>query len=313
MSPVHTGWTGRLRSLVAPLVLAALLAPASARAGDLTRLVRLKISAGDLLTGEAAVEEYRRSKGLDAEALDAVGWLARGALLLGRPDRAAAHVAELRAAIPAETKEVVVPLGAAVEVAGKLLLAREGRGAALRFLEGELARAEDPALRSRIQKNVNLLSLEGQPAPEIGGTGPAGDPAPSLASLRGRPVLVYLWAAGCGDCKAQAPVLARVFSRYRDRGLAMVAPTRLYGDGPGGKALPPAEELAEVSRAWGALEGLSGVGVPVDTETMVRYGASATPTIVLVDRKGAVRFYTPTRVSESELSRRVEELLAEPS
>ncbi len=313
MSPVHTGRTRRTRTLACGLVLAALIVPAAARAGDLTRLVRLKISAGDLLTGEAAVEEYRRTKGLDAEALDAVGWLARGALLLGRSDRAAAHVAELRAAIPGETPEVVVPLGAAVEVEGKLLLAREGRGASLRFLEEELARAKDPALRSRIRKNVNLLSLEGQPAPEVGGTGPAGEPAPSLASLRGRPVLVYLWAAGCGDCKAQAPVLARVLARYRDRGLAVVAPTRLYGDGPGGRTPTPAEEKAEIAKAWGATEGLSSVPVPVDTETMVRYGASATPTIVLVDRKGVVRFYTPTRVSESELARRVEELLAEPS
>jgi hypothetical protein len=51
--------------------------------------------------------------------------------------------------------------------------------------------------------------------------------------------------------------------------------------------------------------------VPIDTETMVRYGASATPTFALVDRKGVVRFYTPTRLTEAALSRRIEEVLAE--
>ena len=56
----------------------------------------------------------------------------------------------------------------------------------------------------------------------------------------------------------------------------------------------------------------NGIPIPIDTGTMVRYGASATPTLVLVDRKGVVRFYTPTRLSESELTRRIEELLAEP-
>ena len=33
-------------------------------------------------------------------------------------------------------------------------------------------------------------------------------------------------------------------------------------------------------------------------------------TFALVDRKGVVRLYTPTRLSEAELSRRIEELLS---
>lgn len=45
---------------------------------------------------------------------------------------------------------------------------------------------------------------------------------------------------------------------------------------------------------------------------MERDGASATPAFVLVDRRGIVRLYAPVRLSEGELSRRVEELLAEP-
>ena len=56
---------------------------------------------------------------------------------------------------------------------------------------------------------------------------------------------------------------------------------------------------------------LEGVAAPIDTETMVRWGVSSNPTLALVDRKGLVRLYTPTRMSEEELSRRVEELLAE--
>ncbi len=56
---------------------------------------------------------------------------------------------------------------------------------------------------------------------------------------------------------------------------------------------------------------LEGVSAPIDTETMVRWGVSSNPTLALVDRKGLVRLYTPTRLSEEELSRRIEELLAE--
>ena len=49
----------------------------------------------------------------------------------------------------------------------------------------------------------------------------------------------------------------------------------------------------------------------LDTGTMVRYGVSATPSFALIDRQGLVRLYTPTRLSETELSRRIDALLAE--
>ncbi len=157
--------------------------PLFAAPGDLVRTVRGKISAGDLFTGEAAVSEYKREHGVDAEYLGAVGWLARGAALLGKTDRAWAYVAEVRREIPEEKADLTIALGAAIETEGRLRAARDGRGAALRFLETEYARAKDTELRCRIRKNVNLLSLEGQPAPEMTATVPKGSP-PSSSSGR---------------------------------------------------------------------------------------------------------------------------------
>jgi thiol-disulfide isomerase/thioredoxin len=274
--------------------------------------VRYKLSAGDLATGEAAAAEYKREHGVDAEYLGAVGWLARGATMLGRTDKAWAWVAEVRREIPQEKTDLVGPLGAAIEAEGRLRAARDGRGEALRFLETEYARARDTSLRCRIRKNVNLLSLEGQPAPELAVGDHAGAAPRRLADLKGQPVLVFLWAHWCGDCRAQAPILGRVLAKYREKGLAMVAPTRLFGTGAGDKDATPAEEKVEVEKVWKEHYGmLEGVSAPIDTETMVRWGVSSNPTIALVDRKGLVRFYSPTRMSEDELSRRVEELLAE--
>ena len=300
----------RIRRGAALLAAAALLSPVPLAAADLVRGVRMKLSAADLASGEAAVEEYRREHGTDREALDALGWLARGAVMLGRPERAAAYAAEVRRGIPAETPDLVVPLGAAIEVESKLKLAAEGRGAALRFLETELGRARDTALRSRIRKNIDLLSLEGEIAPSLGGADPAGVPAPRLAELAGRPVLLFFWASGCGDCKAEAAKLGRLREKYGAKGLAVIAPTRLYGTAEGDRPAPPAEETAHVARVFAeSFPGLAGVPVPVDTETMVRWGVSATPTYALVDAAGTVRLYAPTRLSEAELSRRIEELI----
>lgn len=298
-----------IRTLAVLFVLAGFTVPLTAQ--ELVRTVRLKISAGDLATGQAAAEDHKRAKGADAEYLNAIGWIARGAEMLGRLELADETLRELRRAIPAETAEHLSAYGAAIEVEGRLLHRREGRGAALRYFEQQLAKAQAPSLRSRIRKNINMLSLEGQPAPAIGGTTLAGSAAPSLASLRGKPVVLFFFAEWCGDCKAQAPSLERVWQKYRDR-VPMLAVTRLYSTPADEKPMTPAEETAKVQSVWKeSYAALADVPVVIDHDAMIRYGASATPSFALVDRGGIVRHYTATRLSEAELSRRIEELLAE--
>lgn len=293
------------------VLLASVLVSLPLLAGDLVRGVRSKLAAGDLESGASAVEDYQREHGADTEYYDAVGWLARGAQLLGRDDLAMQYVADLRRAIPEETEELVIPFGAAIEVEGRTIAKRDGRGAAIRYFEEAFSRAQATSLQSRIRKNINLLSLEGRPAPPLTAKDHVGAAPASLESLRGRPVLLYFWAQWCGDCRGQAPSLARVWEKYRSKGLALVTGTRLYGS-VDGKPATPEEEKARVAKVWGeTYAGLEGVPALIDTDLMVRWGVSATPTFAFIDREGLVRLYTPTRLSEAELSKWIDELLAE--
>ncbi len=61
----------------------------------------------------------------------------------------------------------------------------------------------------------------GLPAPAYRAVSADGDSV-SLAALRGKPVLLNVWATWCRPCRDEIPELQRLYERYRDRGLELV-------------------------------------------------------------------------------------------
>jgi thiol-disulfide isomerase/thioredoxin len=292
-------------------------APAAAPASPVSG-IRNKLSAGDLPSAESMLEVHRERHGEDGVWLVGLSWLARGALLTGDHDRAAEHARRVRAEVGARRaagralasdRDLEVALGAALEVEAQLTARRRGAAAAGAQLERELAALPTDApvaLRSRLHKRLNMLTGVGRPAPSWAHEAPPGGVVPpTLDALRGRPVVLFLWAEWCGDCKAQAAALERVRRRHAASGLEVVALTRDYE--------PDSLRAAERARAdsvWStAYPGLEAVPRVVSSEAMVRYGGSSTPTFVFVDRAGVVRDYAPTRLTEAELERRVQRIL----
>jgi len=278
------------------------------------RFLRMKISAGDLLSAESILEVHKAEKGEDEEYLLGLAWLARGAALIGdwpaasRYARAARSLAVSKLGTPPDWENAggaQYALGTAIEVEAQALVAAGRKAEALRFLD-ESARAQAKApynLRARIQKRRNQIELVGQPAPDFRAEDVAAGEFHGLAALAGKPVVLFLWWESCGDCKAQAAALRRAVEKYSSRGVAFVAPTRFYGD-------EHAEEKAKIEKAWKEIYALpASVSVPISDEAMVRYGVSATPTFVFVDRKGVVAGYLPVRLTDERLAEAIEPLL----
>jgi len=283
---------------------------------DDVRMIRLKLSAGDLPSAESILEVHRTEKGEDADYLMGLAWVARGAALMGdwksasRYAKSARGLAESRLGTPPDYdshREAVYALGTSIEVEAQALAASGKKREAIRFLD-DSSRAQGKApynLRARIEKRRNQLEVEGRKAPAIRAEDHLGAAARSLDSLAGTPVVLFFWWESCGDCRAQAAALRRAVEKYAPKGVAFIAPTRFYG--------PPSERAAEkeeIGKAWKEIYALpDSVTVPISDEGMLRYGVSATPTFAFVNRKGVVVRYSPTRMTEERLSEAIEQIL----
>jgi thiol-disulfide isomerase/thioredoxin len=120
-----------------------------------------------------------------------------------------------------------------------------------------------------------------------------------LAEFRGRPVVLNFWATWCRPCRDELPLLDRVYRRYRERGLEVVA---ISIDEKGWRAIRPFLSSHPVS-------------FPIllaDSRTRKSYGGPpVVPTTWFLDRRGRVVATHREGLEEEQLRGVVELLLAE--
>ncbi|HYL35479.1 MAG TPA: TlpA disulfide reductase family protein [Bryobacteraceae bacterium] len=286
-----------------------LLAAATGWAGVVTD-VTAAIARNNLALGDAIVARYRAQYGVTPEMLEALSWLGRGALAARQLDQAEAYAKQTQALAVQQLQRrpldaephLPVALGASIEVQAQVLNQRGERSEAVALLRRELVAYRATSIATRIQKNINLLSLEGRLAPALEEREFLGPRPLPLAAFRGKPVLLFFWAHWCPDCKQEEPILAEIEREYAGKGLVLIAPTQRYGYVARGQEAGPAEELKyidEVRRKFYA--DLLNVPAPVSEANFKNYGASTTPTLVLIDRRGIVRVYHPGAMTLDEL------------
>ena len=288
---------------------------------DLIADVRAQLEQNSFSVAESELRAYKAQHGVTPEYLEALSWMARGAAAAKQWDQAAAYASQTRTLSEQQlttTKRKLdlephlpIALGAAYEVTAQGLAEKGQHTQAVSLLRSALARYGNTSIRARLQKNLNLVALVGQPAPPLQVTQYLGPKPPTLASLKGAPVLLFFWAHWCGDCKAEVPVIARLRQEFAGRGLVVIGPTQLYGYAAQGADAAPAQERAYIesvrARYYASLQDMP---VPLSKQNFNAYGASTTPTLVVLNRAGQVAMYHPGALSYDELRSAVEKAVA---
>jgi thiol-disulfide isomerase/thioredoxin len=276
---------------------------------DIIAEVRALIAKSDFDTAEKTLRAFAQEKGWTPDALEAISWMGRGNLAAKRLDEASRFAYETeRLSLAALEKRQLdaephlpIALGAALEVQAQVLAQQGQRGEGVRLLERNLTEFGKTSIRARLAKNINLLSLEGKPAPAYETSEWVGQKPPTLASLKGKPVLLFFWAHWCPDCKSMAATLAELQSAYADSGLTIVAPTQRYGYVAKRAPAEPSVEMPYIGQVLKEFYGNVKMTVPVSADSFANYGSSTTPTVVVIDREGIVRLYHPGQMTKAEL------------
>ena len=281
--------------------------------------VRIALSQNNFAAAEAELNAYRNQRGIDPQYLEAYSWLGRAAFEDGQYDQAAGYAKETKALALEQLKQrpldaephLPLALGAALEVQSQVLAAKGQRTQALALLQSALRTYAGTSIHDRLQKNVNLLTFQGKIAPALKADQFLGATLAAPDQWRGRPTLLFFWAHWCSDCKAEAPIITQLRSEFAPKGFQVIGPTRLYGYTAQIEHASPADEMRYIDAVRHRFySGLLDIPVPISKHNFDVYGASTTPTLVLVDRGGKVAWYHPGAVPYAELRSQIEKVLA---
>jgi thiol-disulfide isomerase/thioredoxin len=119
----------------------------------------------------------------------------------------------------------------------------------------------------------------------------------STADLKGRPVLLDFWATWCGPCQAEAPIVERVASRYKSRGLVVIGVNT--SDPEGIMSAGPWAQAHRITYPIAFDEGPAAHAYEVDS----------LPTLVVISREGKITARRTGMTDGDEIERLVNSVL----
>ncbi len=118
----------------------------------------------------------------------------------------------------------------------------------------------------------------------------------SLASKRGAPVVVNFWASWCTPCDIEAPVLEKIYKRYKGAGVGFIAVA--------------VEDTKKDARKFATRHRLTfPVGLDETGDVMAAYRANLIPQTYVIGPDGYVTYTRMGIVDEDTLVKEIAKLL----
>jgi peroxiredoxin len=136
----------------------------------------------------------------------------------------------------------------------------------------------------------------GKPAPDIRLKNTSGETV-SLASLKGKVVLLDFWASWCGPCRAANKHLAKLYKKYKEKGF------EIYSVSVDGDAESWKKAIKKDKITWLQVNDPGDWASPTATS----WGIAALPTTFVIDKKGVLTDYD---LEGKQLEKKIIELLA---
>ena len=131
----------------------------------------------------------------------------------------------------------------------------------------------------------------------------------SLKSLRGKVVLIDVWATWCGPCREVMPIMESLHQKYSSKGLKVIGLS--MDDSNSMKLVKPFQKAHNLTYTL-------AVSPDANAKIAEAYHAETLPSVILIDRKGIVRwshqgFELDLKEEERELNQRISSLLGRPT
>ena len=152
--------------------------------------------------------------------------------------------------------------------------------------------------------------LSGKPAPAFALEDLSGKKV-TLASYRGKAVLVNFWATWCAPCRLETPWLIELRNKYAAQGFEILGVDTEGEDLQKGDTAGWAKERAEVGKFAAEMKVPYPVLMDGDRISRDYGGLDDLPASFFVDRKGTVVAVQVGLTSESEIEEKIEKALAE--
>jgi peroxiredoxin len=128
---------------------------------------------------------------------------------------------------------------------------------------GPFTPASEPELLGKSAPEFTLKDVDGRET--------------TLASLRGKPVLLDFWATWCAPCRESMPHVQSLYDRFKEKGLVVLG--------------IDTNESADMARKYFveqkySFANLLGSG----SDAIKNYGANSIPRVVLIDKDGVIRY-----------------------